>query len=138
MSKMNYKQIEHCQMRLSRLRGSKVGKSPSAPADIDEDAFLRSVADGTRRIQPAVLREACESKLARGSSNYYDLEDALIAVVYKTDNAKALKIFDAREVKFKALCARVDQEITRIEDEIVLGDQQAAMALIKAFEVWRP
>ena len=137
MSKMNYKQIEHCQKRLATLRGSKVGKSPREPDQLDEEVFLRSIATGERRITPAQLREACDLKLKRDSYNF-DLEDALLDVVYLKDNAKALLIHKDRKAKFHALCSRVDHEITRIEDEIVLGDQDAARALIAAFESWTP
>ncbi len=137
MSKMNYKQIEHCQARLRSLRGSKVGKSPSKPDGPDEIKFLKEVASGVRRIQPATLRNACQRKVD-SSNSYKDLEDYLLEICYEKDNAKALLVFEDRTAKFQALCKRVDAEVTRIEDEIVLGDQQAAMALLAAFTLWKP
>lgn len=136
MAKMNYKQIEHCQQRLHALRCSKVGKTPEKPRGPHEDKFLREIADGTRRIQPAVLRQACDAK-SRNNNGYKDLEDYLIEICYEKDNAKALLIYEDRTDKYNAVCKRVDTEVTRIEDEIVLGDQQAAMALLKAFELWK-
>ncbi len=137
MAKMNYKQIEHCQQRLSKLRASKVGQVPAKPKGRSETELLKAIATGSFRLQPALLREACQRKL--DSNNHYkDLEDFIIEIVYDKENAKALKIYEDRKAKFDELCAIVDTEITRIEDEIVLGDQKAAMDLIKAFETWTP
>lgn len=139
MAKMNYKQIEHCQARLDKLRGSKIGECPEKPEDLDVTVVMKEIYTGERRISSAQLRAACEAYLQSGGGYRRDhLEDLLVEAIYKKENAKALIIYEDRAAKFKALCKRVDGEITRITDEIVLGDQQAAMGLIASFEAWKP
>ena len=137
MAKMNYKQIEHCQKRLSTITASKIGQRPVKPEPPSEEDFVQSILSGERTISNALLKRACE-KWQDKKSYHYDLQNALIELTFAEESKKELAAYEKQRKIYDALRDRVRAERDSIEDEIVLGDQAAAMALLRAFETWQP
>jgi hypothetical protein len=138
MAKMTYKQIDHCNSRLQELYGAKVGKTPEKPEKQSVQVLYREIASGDRVIGSSTWKTACQKMVDTDNKYHYDLQDALIEVIYETDNKRALEQYTQEIATYKKLCERINNEVTRIRDVIILGDQHEAMALLSAFESWKP
>jgi len=138
MSKMTYKQIDHARARLATIERSLVGPAPTTVADPDFDEFVEALLDGTAVLTPAKFQTAIDEflKARRKHSNYYNrptIEKFIIAAVNATTRAKAEAVYAAEKATYDARNAVVSAEATKVEDQIVLGDQKAALAALQAF-----
>jgi len=140
MSKMNYKQIDHCRDRLRSIRSKLVGKTPLKPDTTDEREFAIALINGLKvRNLQAKLTQAAVAFVQDSNSGRYnadDLLDHLIKIEYEDVNLKALAKYEEDQVVFEAMCAEVDAEVRRVEDQIVLGDQHEALQALDDLENW--
>jgi len=158
MAKMLMGQIDHARNRLTAISKEKIGPSPTRPKQLDVDDLKKALRAGDITVSPAKMKAAFNSWVVGeeittvncstnyhygGRSNTYtytivqekpgSLEEYIAALFYDKPNAAEIKRYTKDTETFEARTAIVTVEATKVEDAIVLGDQQAALIALQAF-----
>ncbi len=136
MSKMNYKQIEHAQQRLSEVCRQLCGKPPVAPKEPEDREIIAEIAAG-RRVTPIVLQQAALAWVTeRNKTSRWDDPNfvALLGTeLHHYSRTKEIAAYEKEKAKHDARAAKINVKYVEAGDEIVLGDCSRALELIKEF-----
>ena len=139
MARMTNKQIEHALERLGDIARKKQGERPQRADAKTVNDLVVDLSSGNKKLTPAVLSKAYQyfyQQELSWSSDKRDFQKALLSAVYDKERIQADAEYQEQKAKHQALSAKITNEHQRIEDEIVLGDAQQALELLRTFANW--
>lgn len=145
MAKMTYKQIEHCRSRIATIRRQLVGETPYKSGEFDGDALIKRFQANGKGISPATMAATLERynlQIQKDRQYGYSQDETwlecLAATIFAKDIAREEGRYEKERAVYDALCRKVDAEVTRVEDQILLGDQRDALDALENLENWKP
>ena len=139
MARMTNKQIEHALERLGVMARQKQGERPQRADAKTVNDLVVDLSSGNKKLTPAVLSKAYQyfyQQELSWSSDKRDFQKALLSAVYDKERIQADAEYQEQKARHQALSAKIMNEKQRIEDEIVLGDAQQALELLRTFANW--
>lgn len=143
MAKMMMGQIDHARARVRNIKGGLIGKAPDAPKSYRVQDLVEGLRDGTvvftgPQLQKFAQEWADQYVKDRSSYNRVNFESVVLENAFAQDRAADQKRYDAEKLVYDNLSRRVNEEATKVEDAIVLGDNAAALAALTAFAAFKP
>ena len=156
MAKMMMGQIDHARNRVRALKQEKLGDAVKPPKYKNGKELLQAVRDSKAEVTPAQVKAAWIAYVDKVVSNNVEetpgsyrngynatykvretaptsVEEALSRIVFIKENTAELVRFEQETTLYKLKQEILDLEASAVEDAIVLGDQQAALAALKDF-----
>jgi len=143
MAKMMMGQIDHARARVRNIKTELVGKAPEQPKSFSTCDLVVGLRDGTvvftgPQLQKFAQAWADQYHLSRSSYNRINFEQVVLDAAFAQERAEDKKRYDAEKLVYDNLSRRVNDEGTKVEDAIVLGDNAAALAALTAFAAFKP
>jgi hypothetical protein len=160
MAKMMMGQIDHARDRIKQLKAEKLGAAPKVPAFMDTDELHTALRDGSVVPFPAQMKKALHnfttkkpSRRIKRKNERWDynrqqhvsdgvtvvevIPDSISAALCDLINEKeideAIQIYSEEQKEYLRRSKILDDESTKVEDAIVLGDQHAALIALQEF-----
>lgn len=143
MAKMLMGQIDHARARVRAIKNGLIGKAPVSVKTYGVNDLVAGLRDGTIVFTGPQLQKFAQSwadQYALSVSNYnrVNFETVVLDAAFGQERAEEEKRFEAENLVYRNLCRRVNEEATKVEDAIVLGDNVAALAALQAFAAFKP
>jgi len=143
MAKMMMGQIDHARARVRAIKGGLIGKAPEAETTYNVRDLVEGLRDGTvvftgPQLQKFAQQWADQYSKETSSYNRVNFETTVLDNTFAQERAAEKKRYQAEKLVYDALVLRVNEEATKVEDAIVLGDNAAALAALTAFAAFKP
>ena len=143
MAKMLMGQIDHARARVRAIKQGLIGKAPESVKTYSVSDLVAGLRDGTvvftgPQLQKFAQEWADQYTKDRSSYNRTSFESVVLENTFPQERAADQKRYDAEKVVYDNLCRRVNDEATKVEDAIVLGDNAAALQALQAFAAFKP
>jgi len=143
MAKMLMGQIDHARARVRAIKQELIGKSPASLKTYSVSDLVEGLRDGTIVFTGPQLQKFAQewaNQYARSQSSYNrtSFESVVLEYAFAQERAADKKRYEAENLVYQNLSKRVNDEATKVEDAIVLGDNAAALAALQAFASFKP
>jgi hypothetical protein len=129
-------QIEHAMERVAQISRKKLGMSPDRPSKKTFSDLLKDVADNkitvTKRIIDAAFERYHTVNTNRSSYHTIDFDQVLVDVVYEKQQAAGKAAWEKEQAKYDTRNKKLSRKVREVEDNIMLGDSQEALALLES------
>lgn len=138
MPKMMMGQIDHARARVRSIKAELLGSAPKNKKQYHITDLVAGLRDGTvvftgPQLQKFAQEWADAYTNDRSTYSRTNFEQIVLEHAFAQERAEDAKRYEAEKLVYDARALRVNAEATKVEDAIVLGDQQAALAALTAF-----
>lgn len=143
MAKMLMGQIDHARARVRQIKSDLIGKAPDAQESYSVSDLVEGLREGTvvftgPQLQKFAQEWATQYARDRSTYNRTNFESIVLEKAFAQERAAEKVRFEAEDLVYQNLSRRVNDEATKVEDAIVLGDNAAALAALQSFAAFTP
>jgi hypothetical protein len=138
MAKMMMGQIDHARSRVHAITSELLGKAPDREKSYSVTDLVVGLRDGTVKFtgpQLTAFAKEWADQYAKETSSYnrVNFETIVLQNAFAKERAAEKARFEKENEVYQDRVRRVNDKATAVEDAIVLGDQQAALAALTDF-----
>jgi hypothetical protein len=130
-------QIDHARARVRSIKTELIGPAPDKQKTYSVEDLVEGLRDGSVSFTGNQLREFAQEWADQYSKSYSynrtSFESVVLENAFASERAAEKKRFDTEQAIYIARLNKVNDEATKVEDAIVLGDNAAALAALTAF-----